>query len=289
MRLQTGDHKTLLEKLLGATSRSGRLQSRLFVQLKRVSERLGIRVIPISESMFDMEEEFNSLYKSCRAYTESTPERMYALYKAVEHVVHSGIGGDLVECGVWRGGSCMLMAMTLMLHRDTSRRIYLYDTFTGMTSPTEKDFFLKDGRKALDMWKGSGDAVQSRWLAVPMEEVRENILSTGFPEERLVFVKGRVEDTIPGVVPRGVSVLRLDTDWYASTIHELTHLYPLLADGGVLLVDDYGVWAGAREAVDEYFARQGIRMLLNRIDYTGRIGVKPCRGEPRDGSADVPD
>ena len=89
------------------------------------------------------------------------------------------------------------------------------------------------------------------------------------------MVKGKVEDTLPGHAPDHIAVLRLDTDWYASTKHEMEHLYPRLARGGVLIIDDYGHWAGSRQAVDEYLAEHGIHLLLNRTDYTGRMALKP--------------
>ena len=91
---------------------------------------------------------------------------------------------------------------------------------------------------------------------------------------RVEFVQGRVENTLPAAAPPEIALLRLDTDWYESTRHELEHLYPRLVDGGVLIVDDYGYWQGARQAVDEYFGETGEAILLNRIDDTGRIAVK---------------
>ena len=104
--------------------------------------------------------------------------------------------------------------------------------------------------------------------------VREVLLSTGYPAERIRIVKGEVEQTIPRQAPEELALLRLDTDWYASTAHELEHLYPRVGDGGVLIIDDYGHWEGARRAVDEYFEGAEDPILLNRIDYSGRIGVK---------------
>jgi hypothetical protein len=89
-----------------------------------------------------------------------------------------------------------------------------------------------------------------------------------------------VEDTLPAEAPEKLAILRLDTDWYSSTKHELETLYPRLAEGGVLIVDDYGHYEGARRAVDEYFAETGQRVLLSRIDYTGRIAVKQGVGVP---------
>jgi hypothetical protein len=113
------------------------------------------------------------------------------------------------------------------------------------------------------------------WGYSPIEDVRRNLLGTGYPTDRLHFVKGKVEDTIPGETPEQIALLRLDTDWYGSTKHEMQHLYPLVAQGGVLIVDDYGHWQGARSAVDEYLATNGIHLLLNRTDASGRLAIKP--------------
>jgi hypothetical protein len=104
--------------------------------------------------------------------------------------------------------------------------------------------------------------------------VKLNIESTNYPKNLVHFVKGKVEDTIPQTMPEKIAILRLDTDWYESTYHELKHLFPKLVKGGIIIIDDYGHWKGAREAVDQYFTENGIHILLNRIDYTGRIGIK---------------
>jgi hypothetical protein len=100
------------------------------------------------------------------------------------------------------------------------------------------------------------------------------MISTRYPAEKLVFEKGKVQDTLPGTLPGAISLLRLDTDWYESTKHELTHLFPLLTLNGVLVIDDYGFWAGQKKAVDEYFSEHHIHMLLNRVSSACRIGVK---------------
>jgi O-methyltransferase len=110
----------------------------------------------------------------------------------------------------------------------------------------------------------------------PLEEVMANVAGSGVPADRFVFVKGKVEETIPGTMPAGaISILRLDTDWYESTRHELVHLFPRLSSGGVLIVDDYGFWRGSREACDEYFRETGTKILLSRVDRVGTVvGVK---------------
>lgn len=195
---------------------------------------------------------------------------MYAMHQAVKHVVESSIPGDIVECGVWRGGVCMLAAHTLKLLGNTDRCIYLYDTFAGMSEPSEEDL-RHDNVPAIKLCLEKGP----KWCNAPLDQVRRNMLSTGYPEQNLRFVLGRVEDTIPGTIPKQIAVLRLDTDWYSSTLHEMDHLFPQLHPGGVLIVDDYGWWRGSRLAVDEYFGRQEAKMLLCRIDSDGaRMGVK---------------
>jgi hypothetical protein len=104
--------------------------------------------------------------------------------------------------------------------------------------------------------------------------VQRNLAGTGYDLASVKFIKGKVEETIPAHAPARIALLRLDTDWYESTRHELAHLFPRLVPGGVLILDDYGHWQGSRRAVDEYMAEHGIPILLNRVDYTARIAVK---------------
>jgi hypothetical protein len=197
-------------------------------------------------------------------------ERVASLINAVNYLSANRIPGDIVECGVWRGGSMMATALTLLKHGDTSRSLYLYDTFEGMPAPTDQD----------KRWDGTPAAVQrdevlrsgQNWCHASFEDVQENIFSTGYPREKIFLVKGLVEQTIPRTLPGPTALLRLDTDWYESTKHELVHLFPLLAPKGILILDDYGFWQGARRAVDEYFA--GKFIYLHRIDNTGRLLVK---------------
>ena len=202
--------------------------------------------------------------------------RLLGLVSAVRYVAGRGLEGAFAECGVWRGGSVIAMIETLKDLGVGDREIYLYDTFEGMTEPTAEDVSPMDGAAA-DAWEESGGRPYKEFFhgdAFNEDLVRENVLATGYPPELLHFVRGPVEETIPGTTPDRLALLRLDTDWYESTKHELEHLYPRLATGGVLIVDDYGHWEGCRRAVDEYFAGSAEPVLLNRIDYTGRIAVK---------------
>lgn len=222
----------------------------------------------------DMENEFKKTYFQFKPYTMTPLSRMYSLYKATKYVSENNIPGDIVECGVWKGGSSMISAHTLLSLRDTSRDFYLYDTYEGMSEPSSKDSSFFSKKDTLSKWKELQTSDHNEWDYSPLEEVKTNIISTGYPKEKIHFVKGKVEDTLPGTIPKKISILRLDTDWYESTYHSLIHLFPLLSSGGILIIDDYGHWKGAHDAVDKYFKEKQIPILLNRIDYSGRIGVK---------------
>jgi O-methyltransferase len=209
--------------------------------------------------------------RAVRRYTMTSPARLSALIDGVEHVVAARVPGALVECGVWRGGSMMAVALTLQRLGDTDRDLFLFDTYSGMTQPTHEDVNSHyDGYSLSRMFER-----RKNWSGVPAEEVRHAMASTGYPMDRVHIVEGPVEETLPANAPEAIALLRLDTDWYRSTRHEMEHLYPRLAAGGVLVLDDYGHYLGARRAIDEYFATHGDPLLLNRVDYTGRIAVKP--------------
>jgi O-methyltransferase len=209
--------------------------------------------------------EFEPTYTRCRPYTMTSAERMYALWQAIGYIATREIPGAFVECGVWRGGSSMLAALRLQELAD-ERALYLFDTFVGMTEPGEADTPEEHSR-----WRALQRDDRNEWCYASRAEVELNMLSTGIAAERLQLVEGPVEDTLPDHAPERIAVLRLDTDFYESTRHELEHLYPRLSTGGVLIVDDYTEHRGARRAVDEYLGGQ---LLLNRIDHTGRLAVK---------------
>ena len=211
-----------------------------------------------------------------KEHTSSGPERLTGLMNAVKYLIANRIPGDFVECGVWRGGSMMAAMLTLLELGDTTRNFHLFDTFEGMSAPTDKDVMF-DGQKAADLLHNSEkkEGPGNYWCVAGLEDVRQSVLSTGYPEQRIRLVKGMVEATLPAQAPAQIALLRLDTDWYESTAHELEQLYPRLSPQGVLIIDDYGHWQGARRAVDEYFAKLPVQPLLTRLDYTGRMAVKP--------------
>lgn len=201
-------------------------------------------------------------------------ETIYAAYNNVKYIVENKIPGDIVECGVWRGGITQLAALTMIHLKDTSRKIYLYDTFEGMPKPEDEDLDW-DGNRALDTWRTIALKGEKWGFGGDINSVNQLMLSTKYPNEKIIITKGKVEDTIPNVIPKKISLLRLDTDFYKSTLHELNHLFPILVLGGILVIDDYGYFLGSRKATDEYFKKNKIKMLLSRINNLGaREGVK---------------
>jgi O-methyltransferase len=212
--------------------------------------------------------------RSVQPYTMTTPERLFGLIQAVAYIVHAKIPGSIVECGVWRGGSMMAAAYALQTLGQANKNLYLFDTYEGMTQPGSIDVDLRGKPASVEFDCARRSDESSDWCYASIEEVRGNLLATGYSPDKTMLVKGKVEHTIPNLAPEQIAILRLDTDWYESTRYELVHLFPRLSPGGVLIIDDYGHWQGSRKAADEYFAQNNIPILLNRLDYTGRIAVK---------------
>jgi O-methyltransferase len=225
-----------------------------------------------TEALADLTQADREIVSKVDPFTMTSLSRRASLLGAVDHIVRHSIPGDIVECGVWRGGSMMAVALALMARGDIARDLYLYDTFEGMSEPTDEDRNVSGETAHAQMARTPrGEGV---WCEAGLDDVRENLWSTGYPRQRIHFVQGKVEDTIPRTAPQRVALLRLDTDWYESTRHELEHLYPLLARHGVMIVDDYGHWQGAKQAVDEYFSASAQPVYLHRVDYTARLVVK---------------
>lgn len=203
-----------------------------------------------------------------RPYTKTSLERLLCCIQSTEYIVKQGIEGAIVECGVYKGGSMMAIADTLVRLGTRDRDLYLYDTFEGMGAPAPEDVTYH-GKSAIEESKH-----HTEWCYCSLQDVQSNLAHIDYPASKTHFIKGFVEDTIPSQCPERIALLRLDTDWYESTRHELEHLFPRLAVGGVLIIDDYGHWQGARQAVDEFIAHNNIRICLHRTDYTGRVAVK---------------
>jgi hypothetical protein len=216
--------------------------------------------------------EVAATWERVRERTMTSVERIDALVRSVRYVHENAIAGDVVECGVWRGGSMMAAALTLA-NLGARRRLWLFDTFAGMTPPTSED---KDfaGTSAAAFLASADRETSNVWAQASLGDVQAGMAETHYPGDLFTYVEGPVEETIPDRAPDAIALLRLDTDWYASTRHELAHLWPRLSRGGVLIIDDYGSWAGAKKAVDEYFEENGLSPYLHRIDKAGRLVLR---------------
>ena len=168
----------------------------------------------------------------------------------------------------------MAVALTLLAAGVDDGDCTLFDTFQGMPAPENRDVDFRGTPAVKKFSQRKLSEASSTWTNASLEEVRQAMSRTDYPADRIHFVQGLVEDTVPRE-PTGASrLLRLDTDWYKSTKHELLHLYPFVSPGGIVIVDDYGHFKGAREAVDEYFSENKPAPFLHRLDYTGRLIVK---------------
>ena len=210
-----------------------------------------------------------------KKYTMTSVHRLINTLKSCYYVVENNIPGDFVECGVWRGGNAIL-AKKIFEHLNSDKKVWMFDTFEGMTAPTNVDIEAINQISAENKFAESQTNTHNEWCYASLEDVQKNCSDSGIDIAALKFIKGDVCDTLkkPDNVPDKISVLRLDTDWYESTKAELEVLYPKLSNGGVLIIDDYGHWEGARKAVDEYFSLQKYKPLFNVIDRTGRSALK---------------
>jgi O-methyltransferase len=240
--------------------------------IRRSLRAFGLDVVRVSMQDQDRYSDFSTaeaqIIQSVRPWTMTSSERIHALIHAVRYISTNAIAGSIVECGVWKGGSMAAVARTLLQMHDVQRDLYLFDTFEGMSEPTSKDVDYL-GVDAARLFRETPDG-----CSAPLETAQKVLDETGYPKERVHFVVGKVENTLPVSAPGSICLLRLDTDWYESTKHELVHLFPRLSDKGVIIIDDYGHWKGCRQACDEYFSQNRISILLNRIDNTGRIALK---------------
>jgi O-methyltransferase len=245
--------------------------------IRRACHSFGFDIVRFTPSVTvslpeDLSSDERMVLERINGFTMTSLERQIALIQSVRYLVQAGIAGCMVECGVWRGGSSMATALTLMQMGDANRDLYLYDTFSGMTIPTAMDQ-TADGTLAQSHL--NQDKTGAYLCAAGIHDVHQNMISTGYDSNCIHLIEGPVEDTIPKESPKQpIALLRLDTDWYESTQHELIHLFPLLVEGGVLIIDDYGHWSGARKAVDEYLQGLSQHFYMHRIDYTGRLLIK---------------
>lgn len=204
------------------------------------------------------------ILKFVKPYTCVSDERILQVLKSVEYIVNNNTDGDFIEIGVWKGGCVMSICLKLLQIGINDRKIHLYDTFSGMTKPTDLDIDL-NGIEA-KKWLEKNDCLSY------IDEVVENINKTGYPVDNIFYHIGDILDTKKDKIPIKISLLRLDTDWYESTKFELDNFEPNVSKGGIIIIDDYGHWSGSRKATDDFLLGKNIK--LNKIDYTGVYWIK---------------
>jgi hypothetical protein len=205
-------------------------------------------------------EEFWDLYEASKPYSLSNIPGFFNLYQSLLYIERSGVAGDFVEFGSFLGG-CGIFAAQFFERRADNRKIIVFDTFEGFP-PGQQDVM-------------SGKVVGGVRYPSFLQAVKDNYASVVPGFSSVEFVAGAVEDVLPSYQFTDIALMRLDTDFYLSTKAELEYGYPALVSGGVIIIDDYGMFEGARRAADEYFSSVEAAPLLNRINTSIWAGVKP--------------
>ncbi|MDC1330615.1 TylF/MycF family methyltransferase [Pelagibacteraceae bacterium] len=234
----------------------------------------GYNIVNENQKIIELTNNEKELINLVKDYSMTPQIRIYSLIKALKHINQKKILGDFVECGVWKGGNIILFKKIIELTNDSSRKIFAYDTFEGMTEPDENDFDISKNLNAKILMKKDKDKKTNIWGVCSLEDVKSNIQANVKNVDDIKFIKGPVEKTldIQENLPEKISLLRLDTDWYSSTKKELEILYKKVSPGGVIIIDDYGHWGGSKKAVDEFFLDKYVWM--HYIDYACRLIIK---------------
>ena len=205
------------------------------------------------------------IIRSVSPFSACSKERLSLNIKAIETVNEQNILGDIVEIGVYKGGSIMSMILS---NTNENRVFWLYDTFEGMTEPSSFDYDLNNYfAKDLMEWHHDVKCISK------LEDVKNNINKhTNITNDKINYIVGDIR--LNKIFPKKIAVLRLDTDFYDSTIFELNNFYDLVSSGGYIIIDDYGHWQGCRKAVDEFLLKYP-DIKLHKIDYTGVYFIKP--------------
>lgn len=218
-------------------------------------------------------EDFVNLFKKYEHETMVPWSGLFSAYRAVKYIEANNIGGAIIECGVYKGGCSALMIEALV---SANRDIYLFDTFAGMSEPTEIDYKGSNNvvaKSAVDVYAAKKADGFVDWCYGPIGLVEETVSKSEYPKNKIHFVKGKVEDTLPDFDCPPIAILRLDTDFYESTKAELRYLYPYLVPGGILIIDDYNAWAGARKATDEFLKEEG-HFITHDYNYGALVIMK---------------
>ena len=217
----------------------------------------------------EIDEENKNLIESIGEYSMTPLIRRWALIKSLHYINKKRLIGDIVECGIWRGGNLFLAKMIQDKYsKEHKRKLYGFDTFEGMPEPS-----IHDGIDINEIYHDYKNR-NKPWAKATVEDVKNASKKIFSDIEDFNFIKGMVEDTMKDKknLPNKISLLRLDTDLYESTKVELNILYPLSVENGVLIIDDYGDFPGCRKAVDEYFLDK--QVLMTSVDKSCRVIIK---------------
>jgi len=200
--------------------------------------------------------------KAPTAFTVIGKKRLDNLQFCIEEVLRNNIPGDLIECGAWRGGATIFMRAILKVYSVSDRKVYVADSFEGMPKTNPAKYPWDKG-----MEERSG--LYNDYFKVGLEQVKANFASFDLLDSQVVFLKGWFKDTLPAAPIQKLAVLRVDADLYESTMQSLVYLYPKVAVGGYIIIDDYGCYNACMQAVLDYRRTNGIQDDIIPIDWTG--------------------
>jgi len=242
--------------------------------INKIADQMGYSIINNNQKIAELSKKDNDYIDLVSKFSMTPKIRIYNLLQALRHLKIKKIDGDYVECGVWKGGNVLLFKKFLENEDFSQRNIYAFDTFEGMTNPDENDFEINTNISATKLLKNDKKKETNVWGVCSLENVKKNISKYVNNLENIHFVKGPVEITLNEAknIPKKISLLRLDTDWYQSTKKELEALYEKVSSGGVIIIDDYGHWGGSKKAVDNFFSDKYVWM--HYVDYACRLIIK---------------
>ena len=210
-----------------------------------------------------------SIISTSSKYSMTSKISLWSVIQSIRHIKEHDLQGDIVECGVWRGGN-IICASLMCDYLKIKKKIWAFDTYAGMPKPSKEDYRISNLLPAVKDWDKRQKKGKNTWCHASFEEVSNNFKSMLSGVDNIKMIKGEVEKTLNKLdIPSKISLLRLDTDWYSSTKKSLEVLYPRLQPKGILIIDDYGHWEGVRKAVDEYF--KGKYAWFHYINHSVRL------------------
>lgn len=241
--------------------------------IQKITNSFGYTIINNNQRIVELSDKQRHLMNIANGISMTPQIRRYNLIQALEYIAHYGLEGDLVECGVWKGGNIVIYKKFIE-ENDIKKKIYAFDTFQGMSNPDQNDYIIDGAISAQTILDKDNKKVTNDWGVCSLEEVKFNISQRTKNLNNIFFIKGKVEETLLNKInlPKKISLLRLDTDFYQSTKIELEILYDKVCKGGVIIIDDYGHWAGSKKAVDEFFKEKFVWM--HYVDYACRLIIK---------------